>query len=85
MMDYYRLPLNFANAMEYETSPVLDLSMKKQRRESVMSEDSSCDQAMDDSKRDMCSTSAKTYKKKLLNRYCKLFFLVVFEKYFCIF
>lgn len=74
-MDYYRLPLNFACAMDYETSPVLDLSMKKQRRESVMSEDSSSDQTIDDSKRETCGTSAKTYKKKLLNRYCKLTFL----------
>ncbi|CAG2254429.1 ELF1_2_4 [Mytilus edulis] len=55
--------------MDYETSPVLDLSMKKERRESVMSEDSSIDQGLDfgESKKD--TSSAKTYKKKLLTRY----------------
>ena len=68
----YRVLTNYF-PMDYETSPVLDLSMKKERRESVMS-DSSCEQGAEsaDSKKE--TGGAKTYKKKLLTRYCKFFF-----------
>lgn len=76
MMDY-RIAANYISPMDYETSPVLDLSMKKERRESVMSEDSSIDQGLDfgESKKD--TSSAKTYKKKLLTRYCKFSYILL--------
>lgn len=69
MMDY-SIHANYT-PMEYETSPVLDLSMKKQRRESVMS-DSSCEQGLDSGDLKKESNGAKTYKKNLLKRYRKL-------------
>lgn len=73
----YRIAANYISPMDYETSPVLDLSMKKERRESVMSEDSSIDQGLDfgESKKD--TSSAKTYKKKLLTRYCKFSYILL--------
>jgi hypothetical protein len=45
--------------------------MKKQRRESVMS-DSSCEQGLDSGDLKKESNGAKTYKKNLLKRYRKL-------------
>lgn len=65
----YSIHANYT-PMEYETSPVLDLSMKKQRRESVMS-DSSCEQGLDSGDLKKESNGAKTYKKNLLKRYRK--------------
>lgn len=60
--------------MEYDTTPVLDLSIKKNRRESV---DSYSEQGLDltsESRRDgENQPGGRTYKKNLMKRYRKFY------------